>query len=324
MHLTQRERFRMLARMDGNLEREDDDRDSYWTRTKLQVLLEQYQLTMPDPEQWERLRETFMRGASLASDDALVGLYATICNLPDDDAQNLATIPDDAGLWNDGQLRLFMSHSAKHKRFVADVSRELAVVGVQGFVAHEAMMTEEDWQPQIEVACKTAQAFVGFVHPEFNSSAWCQQEIGWARARGLPEYYFMMGAIPQGFPAKTQWPNGLGRSADEIAHEIVAWLERRTDFQNAIVDELMKGLESAGDYYSAEAAAKRIVALNNLTPQTWNRLAETYWSNDQVYGSVLVGKVLRPFYEANDREFRPPKPEPDDPGSSGQTAEPPF
>lgn len=48
--------------------------------------------------------------------------------------------------WNPGRLRVFFSHSAKHKDFVSTVSAELAVAGIHGFVAHETMTVAKPWQ----------------------------------------------------------------------------------------------------------------------------------------------------------------------------------
>lgn len=75
------------------------------------------------------------------------------------------------------------------------------------------------------------------------------------------------------------------------------------------MDGLLQALQAARDYYSAEAAAKRIVALGDLTPPTWARLADAYWANDQVHGGVLPTRVLQPFYRDHGRGW-PPTPKP--------------
>ncbi len=170
------------------------------------------------------------------------------------------------------------------------------------------MQIEKPWQNQIEIALRTAEAFVGLVHEPFNSSNWCQQEIGWAKGRALPEFYIRLGADPTGFAGSMQWPSMHGRSAKEVATKIVEWLERTTDFTNRIVDGLMEALEQASDYYSAEAAAKRVTSLGALTEASWARLAAAFWANDQVHGGVLPTRVLQPFYASHDRDWPPPKP----------------
>lgn len=325
MSLTPRERFKMVRQMASQVED-----DSIWPNTDIDILLQQFGLETMELDNWGSRVSEFSRIVGSAADETLLGIYATVLNIDDEAALSIASVPDDHGLWNEGHVRVFLSHTAKEKEFVGEVSRELAVVGIHGFVAHETMKIERPWQSQIEVALRTAEAFVGLVHPPFNESNWCQQELGWAKGRGLPEFFIRLGANPEGFAASTQWPSGNGRTAKEVAHEIVAWLERTTDFTNRIVDGLMGALEGASDYYSAEAAAKRIVALEDLTESSWKRLAQVFWKNDQVHGGVLPTRVLQPFYREKDKDW-PPKREPEqapqaanDPRATLPTGEPPF
>jgi len=328
MGLTPRERFKMIRQMTEQVEN-----DSIWPLADMDILLQQFGLETMELDNWGSRISEFARIVGGATDETLVGIYATVLNVDDEAALSIASVPDDHGLWNEGHVRVFLSHTAKEKEFVSDVSRELAVVGIHDFVAHETMQIERPWQSQIEIALRTAEAFVGLVHPPFNESKWCQQELGWAKGRGLPEFSIRFGANPEGFAASTQWPSQYGRSAKEVAHEIVAWLERTTDFTNRIVDGLMGALEEASDYYSAEAAAKRIVALGDLTESSWDRLSQAFWMNNQVHGGVLPTRVLQPFYREKSRDWPPPKAlsESDsgahpanNPGGTPLPGEPPF
>jgi hypothetical protein len=301
MTLQPRERVRMIRQMVAEI---DDDRE--WSVTDLDILLQQFGLGTLELDNWASRTAEFARAVGEASDDALREVYAIVMAIEPDDVTAAVAVPSDHGLWQGGQLRLFLSHSALHKDFVGAISRELAVVGVHGFVAHDTMEVEKPWQSQIEIALRTAEAFVGLVHPAFNDSPWCQQEVGWAKGRGLPEYFVRIVANPVAFAAATQWPSGFDRSAKEIANDILSWLERSTSFSNVIVDGLIHSLREAGDYYSAEAAAKRIVALGGLTDAGWSSLAAAFWANDQVRGGVLPTRVLRPFFAEHDREWPPP------------------
>lgn len=90
--------------------------------------------------------------------------------------------------------------------------------------------------------------------------------------------------------------------------QIVSWLDRSGGLKNPLVDGLLRALTEAGNYFDAEAAAKRLVALGDLPESVWEKLAHAYWSNDQVYHGVLPNRVLRPFYAARGRDFPPEKP----------------
>jgi hypothetical protein len=285
---------------------EDDD---VWPAADLEILLQQFGLEPLDLEHWGMKAGEFARIVGKATDDVLTSLYGTVLDIPEDEARAAASVPDDHGLWNEGQVRVFLSHSAQFKDFIGDVARELAVVGVHGFVAHDTMKIEKPWQSQIEIALRTAEAFVGIIHEPVNASAWCQQEIGWAKGRGIPEYYIRMGANPQAFAGSTQWPSFDGRPAKDVAMDILGWLQRSTDLADRVVEGLVQSLHDATDYYSAEAAAKRIASFGGLTDRTWQAVDEAYLANDQVHGGVLPSRVLRPFYEENGRTFPPPRPE---------------
>jgi hypothetical protein len=303
MSLTPRERFEMLRQLGSHVQ--DDAR---WPYQTLSILVQQFSLGELDPDQWESAQNAFVRLAGRTDDDSLLALYATVLDIPEDDARATLSVPDDHGLWHEGHVRVFLSHTARQKAFLGDVSSELAVVGVHGFVAHETMQIEKPWQRQIEIALRTCEAFVAIVHPEVLDSAWCHQEIGWASGRGVPMFFIRMGADPPGFPGETQWPSMAGGSAKEVAQEITSWLERSTDFTNRIVDGLVQALAEASDYYSAEAAAKRIEALGALSETSWEKLNAAYHANDQVYGGLLPTRVLKPFYERNDRPWPPQEP----------------
>lgn len=303
MSLTPRERFQMLREIVHQIDLARDD----WTWADIDLLLRQFELGGMDPDSPSSVGDEFGRSIATVPDSTLLAIYATVLGIADEEALATASSPDDHGLWHDGQVRLFISHSAREKEFAADVSRELAVVGVHGFVAHDSMQIEKSWQAQIETALRTAEAFVGFVHPPFNESAWCQQEIGWATGRNLPQFYIRLGADPQGFISPTQWPSLQGRPPKHVATEILKWLERSTGFTSKVVDGFMQALQDTTDYYSAEAAAKRIVALGELTDEAWSKLAIAYWANDQVHGGVLPTRVLKPFYLEHDKEWPPPK-----------------
>lgn len=263
------------------------------------------------------------------TDATLVELYAVVFNLAEYEVSDVVE-PSDQGNWNPGQVRLFISHSAKHKAFVSEVGDELAVVGIHGFVAHETMAVTKPWQEQIEQALRSMHAFVAFIHPEFLASAWCHQETGWALGRRVPYFAVRLGVDPVGFLGRTQWPNGNNQTARQVAATIADWVVTQPGLGPTITDGLFTALSEANDYYSAEAASKRIVKLGNLSVADLDRLDQVYWNNNQVHGGVLANRVLEPFYKQLERPFPPTKPAPSvppqqrDPWADAMNGEPPF
>jgi hypothetical protein len=214
---------------------------------------------------------------------------------------------EQSGSWNPGYVRLFISHSAKHKAFVSEVADELLVVGIHGFVAHETMQVTKPWQEQIEQALRSMDAFVAFVHPEFQASAWCHQETGWALGRRVPHFAVRIGADPGGFLGRDQWPSSAEHGPKEVANVIQRWIAGLPSLGPSVVNGLFKALEDANDYISAGAAAKRIAQLDSLSSDDFARLTKIYWANDQVRDGALPTKELQPFYQRNRMKWPPPK-----------------
>ncbi|MCJ1710749.1 toll/interleukin-1 receptor domain-containing protein [Clavibacter michiganensis subsp. phaseoli] len=218
----------------------------------------------------------------------------------------------ESSLWKRGYVRVFLSHSAQHKQFVGQIANELAVSGIHAFVAHDTMEFEQPWQEQIERGLRSMQAFVAVVHPEFLSSAWCQQEVGWALGRGVPKYVIRYPADPTGFIGRTQWPQGNSLSAKEVAALILRWVSNVPEFSDQIIDGLLAALRASQNYMDAGATARRIATMDTLTPQQWTRLGEIYHSNDQVGHAGLVGQALAPYYRNHGQTWPPAAPmEPD-------------
>jgi TIR domain len=244
------------------------------------------------------------------SDADLVEMYSVVLDIEVDEVEKVVAEATDDSNWKRGYVRLFISHSAVHKKFVGEIADELAVVGIHGFVAHDTMEVSRPWQKQIENALGTMQAFVALVHPEFNGSAWCHEEVGWALGRRVPHYVIRMGSDPAAFIGRNQWPSHAPQSTKEIAAVILTWVSSLPGLGASMFDGLVEALQSAGNYMDAGATAERIAAFGSLTDEQFDRIDQVWWSNDQLYSGVLPTRALEPLYRANGRAWPPPKPTP--------------
>jgi len=318
MKLTRAERFRLKGRLVDVISENYDDA---WSISRQNMLLGEFKLG-PVSTDWND-----------------PGFDEEIANIPDDDLIEMCAIVTgqdvreveesvetvDSENWKPGYVRLFLSHSAAHKEFVGRIADELAIVGIHGFVAHDTMTVSKPWAMQIEHALRSMQAFVAIVHPEFNPSAWCHQEVGWALGRRVPRFVVRMGADPAGFVGMDQWPSEASSTAKQVAAKISGWASSVPDLGATMTDGLFAALDSAGNYMDAGATAERIAALSGLTEDQWKRLDEIYWHNDQIHGGALPTRALRPFYQHHLREWPPPKPAGPQPDPwVTESDEPPF
>jgi hypothetical protein len=297
MTLSRTERFKLKS---GVLDAMDDDRT--WNFQRRNLLLGEF--GFPALEGYNDA-PGFEDVISAISDSDLIEMYALVTGVEVGDVQD--TVNDiEPGSWKSGYVRLFLSHSARHKQFAGAVADELAVVGIHAFVAHDSMEYSRPWQEQIEGALRSMNAFVALIHPEFLDSPWCQQEVGWALGSRVPRFFVRInGTDPTGFIGRDQWPSGSDASARGAADVISTWASSVPDMGDVMISGLFAALESANNYMDAGATARRIASLNALTESQWDRLAKIYWANDQVRGGSLPSRALQPFYEGHNRTWPP-------------------
>jgi hypothetical protein len=301
MAMTRRDRFRLKSQVVDALTSPD------WPFQHTNLLLAEFGLQTLDDGSWNG--PTIGDVIADVPDATLVEMYSLVLDVDIAEVEDAVESTADDGSWKRGYARVFLSHSAVHKRFVGDVANELAVAGIHGFVAHDTMQYSKPWQAQIEKALRSMQAFVAIVHPEFNDSAWCHQEAGWALGRRVPHYAIRMGSDPAGFVGSNQWPSCHGQTAKQAADIITSWVVELPELGSTALEGLMGALEAAGDYVSAGAAASRLTSLDSLTPEQFARLDRIWWSNDQLHTGVLATREMEPFYRANGRDWPPPRPQ---------------
>ncbi|HYI60657.1 MAG TPA: toll/interleukin-1 receptor domain-containing protein [Acidimicrobiales bacterium] len=278
-----------------------------WEWDAINLLFAEFDLPMVE-DGWDGRSVTDVI-AAVADESSLIELYAVAAGVSNEEVLANASSPlDEAAGWKPEYVRLFISHSAVHKAFVSEVSDHLAVLGIDGFVAHHTMEVERPWQAQIEQALRTMEAFVLLIHEEVSGSAWCHQEVGWALGRRVPFFALRLGADPVGFPSHVQWPSLQGGSPRGVADQIAEWVVRQSGLGDVVIDRLLQALGRARNYYDAEAVAARIASLGNLSDAQFERLDGVWWSNDQVYGGALPTKKMRPFYISRGRPWPPAKP----------------
>jgi hypothetical protein len=206
-------------------------------------------------------------------------------------------------LWGDGIARVFLSHLATEKAFVAEISEHLAGIQVCSFVAHDTIDVSREWQADIERALGSADVLVGLAHPGFHNSYWTQQEVGWALGRNLPVLMIGLGETPQGFPARYQSPMLSGPSAWKVASTIAVWLTRDERWRDEVVGALVHDLQDARSFVAGEAAAKRLSEVGKLTPAVLDAIEQAYLSNDQLYPNHIGARVVEQILQNHNRKL---------------------
>ena len=131
-------------------------------------------------------------------------------------------------LWHPETIRVFISHRDTAKKYAHQLATELKAYGIDSFVAHDTIEPDEDWLEQIELALQSMDAMLVFITDNFFESAWTNQEIGYALARGIPIVSIKVeGKDPAGFIRNRQAINGTLDNAASNAAQANKTLKKR-------------------------------------------------------------------------------------------------
>jgi hypothetical protein len=132
---------------------------------------------------------------------------------------------DPFDIWPPGRIRLFFSHTSDQRLLVSRIASALEHWPFACFVAHEEIEPSLTWQEVIESGLRTCEALVAFVTSGFRTSAWCDQEVGWALGRGIVVIPVHLDADPHGLAGAIQAvPAALDDAPGEIAERIATAL----------------------------------------------------------------------------------------------------
>jgi hypothetical protein len=235
------------------------------------------QFGQPVDDSWRSEKRPYVIAMIDRSEDAaLVGLASHVGY----DVRNPSTLTP--SFWEADRFRLFITHLATHKGEAADLQNALEEYGVSAFVAHRDIEPTKEWQDEIELALNTCDALVVLLHAGFHDSKWVDQEIGFAMGRALLIVSVRYGEDPCGFIGRYQGLQGLGRSATEVAAELVDIFVSNKQTSARMAEALVAFFSSSDTFREAKV---RMALLDKIP--VWNsglleRLRASLQSNDQI------------------------------------------
>jgi hypothetical protein len=100
---------------------------------------------------------------------------------------NIDSSEEAGNYWLQFHFRLFISHVSDHMAMVSALGKELRQYGIHGFLAHSDIHPTQQWRDQIRWALRTCDALLALMTPDFHSSDWTDQEIGFVLGLGRLE-----------------------------------------------------------------------------------------------------------------------------------------
>lgn len=199
-------------------------------------------------------------------------------------------------------LLLFASHASAHRRLVGGVARQLLAYGVTLFVAHVSIQPDKEWRDEIAKTLDEADAGVAFLHREFSSSEWCDQETGWLLGRRVPVVSLKFDIPPYGPLGERQALDASTLTAREIADALLDILETRPELHRGLAASWVKGMRQSASFQMTDRIWKRLRNLRNLAPEqcevlidALDRNNQVYWADSPLDGGRPYAKVIPAF-----------------------------
>jgi hypothetical protein len=197
-----------------------------------------------------------------------------------------------AHLWEDGFLRVFLSHKSGEKIFAAGLKEALNYFGISCFVAHEDIEPTKEWVKEIELALFSMEVMVPLMSDRFGESDWTDQEIGVAVGRKIPIVSVRMGTDPYGFIGRYQAVAGIGKKAPILAKELFERFFTHEVLRRRMHEALVIRFERATGFDHANDLIQYIERIPEAPPSLVQRLEDAPQKNRQVRDAYIVERKL--------------------------------
>jgi hypothetical protein len=191
-------------------------------------------------------------------------------------------------LWTEGFFRLFLSHVSLHKVDLAKIKTELRLHGISAFIAHEDIKPSLEWQNEIELALRSMHALAALLTPEFHTSEWTDQEVGFALGRGVLVVPIGLGLIPYGFIGKVQGMRSSLEQPSRLANQLFSTLLEHPSTHRHMRKGLAYAFAAAGSFSSAISLSKVILTVKGFAADEKTVIERACEENDQVINATGV------------------------------------
>ena len=154
--------------------------------------------------------------------------------------------------------KAFISYETTDVNYANTISAFLKEYNIEAFVAYKDAREAEEFQEEILTALNKMDFFISIHTEQFSKSVWCQQEIGFAVAKGVKIIPVKLRTPPDGFIGKI---HAIARDVDKteaVVERILNILkndpETKDLYSAKIADKVMqKPIEQLADKYKIES-----------------------------------------------------------------------
>lgn len=201
------------------------------------------------------------------------------------------------------KLKIFISYSSKYnKKIAGDIKRFFEEYkNIKCFVAHDDILQGSEWEKEILKKLDETDYFMPIHTAHLETSCWCQQEAGYAFAKGkriIPLIPNIDGTDPIGFYAKFQ---GFKIKIDDLRNSIRLLLIKENIIKPSTATEIDKRIYlflKSNSFEEAGRLARSVLEFeDNFEKADILRIVDIALDNDQVRNSYKARNVLESFFK---------------------------
>ena len=260
------------------------------------------QFNFPWTDQWEgsgNAYSYYLEMIERGKDEDLVDLHEYL--FPRDPLPGVAAA-DSGAIWKTDYLGLFLSHSSKRALQVTQIKNELLSFGIDAFVAHQDIEPTSEWLTEIRKALSSCHAFAAIICGDFQSSHYCDQEVGFALQRGILVIPVRVELDPYGFMAPLQGISAFNLKPSEIASELRKLIVNHPTTRDAAAAAERASIARLGDDFlnssnfgTSTELLKRLESYGKLPRVVVEKIAASWEKNDQIAKCMGIPRRMEVF-----------------------------
>jgi hypothetical protein len=248
----------------------------------IDLILSQHGLPTSDFDLPSDKRQYVIQMTQGAPDQALTTVHGYLT----EKASGSGLVPGQSP-WTGDTLRLFCSHLAIHQALVQSVADVLVRYGVEPFVAHTSIEPSTEWQAVIEAALTDCDAMLVFLHPGFQESNWCDQEVGWGLGRKRQMLALNYGVHPYGFLGKFQDQPCSTAQPYQVGNYVMDWLTKTQSLHGRLGPGLVEAFVTSRSWDFTRSVVPYLERIQSVSDDDLSRMEQAAKSNIDVRECVI-------------------------------------
>jgi hypothetical protein len=202
-------------------------------------------------------------------------------------------------------MKTFISYSSEASSTAGKIKEYLDKYGFCCFLAHEDIPAQTVWPKQIIEALKECTLFIPILTPEFSTSLFCQQEVGFAYCSTVEILPIMAPTPPMGMIADIQGLKYSKKNHDDSCWKIVDHIAKSETLCKEVIDSMIFQFGNSLTYDSANKWVTTLLSSSyHFTKDQILQIKEYIENKNQIYETKHARDEIFEFMKKYPKIFK--------------------